>query len=514
MQKSYKIFKTSINILLIVLIFFTNNISAFAFDSSVPINIYSSSDTETRSQINVISVRNTNYINFFVDQYTWNKLSASDQYKISNFAALLASEFEYKIYPKIISVLPNITNWLNFQKKLNVVFTPMANGIQGYIRWDDFNNISQSKTSNEGNIIYLNSKNLFNTSFSNNVLYSFFIHEFMHLISFREKTVKYNVEEDTWLEELRSEYLSHFLGYNQTDDSYLNFRLQNGLSLTDVNLTNWNNTNNSYALINLFGIYLSQRFTSDIIFKTLTSKESGVESINHFLTEYNYKEKFSDIYQDWIIANILNSCSFNQNYCYKNLDVRINTPGASFFLPLNSNSTMSISDSLKSYQTKYQKIVGGSNNLEITLENTSDNIFQKIPYILITKDGKKILKFFEFNNETIKKVNISDYLNQYSNIIIITMFASNNSGATQLFKWHINSGDGLITTSTVKPIVRTTTSTSKEENQETTTSTSKPDFGNSSPIVINVVSPVEKVSFISKFLMFFQTLFQKIFSKS
>jgi len=73
----------------------------------------------------------------------------------------------------------------------------MSNNIQGYIRWDDFNSFSQSRTSNDGNIIYLNSKNILNSNFSNNVLYSFFIHELMHLISFREKTVNYNAEEET-----------------------------------------------------------------------------------------------------------------------------------------------------------------------------------------------------------------------------------------------------------------------------------------------------------------------------
>ncbi|HRZ29725.1 MAG TPA: hypothetical protein P5052_03145 [Candidatus Paceibacterota bacterium] len=98
--------------------------------------------------------------------------------------------------------------------------------------------MAQSKTSNDGNIVYLNSNNLLNSNIANNVLYSFFTHEFMHLISYREKNAKYNIEEEVWLEELRSEYIAHYLGYNQTKDSYLNFRLQNGISLTDVNLKN------------------------------------------------------------------------------------------------------------------------------------------------------------------------------------------------------------------------------------------------------------------------------------
>jgi len=151
------------------------------------------------------------------------------------------------------------------------------------------------------------------------------------------------------------------------------------------------------------------------------------------LSEHGYKERFSDVFQDWIIANILNNCSINSNYCYKNLDIHINTPGASFFLPLNNDTTLSTSDSLISYQAKYQKIVGGSSFLEITLENTKNNIFQKIPYILITQNGEKILKFFEFNNEMIQRININDYSKQYSNVILIPMLVSNDTN-NQLIK--------------------------------------------------------------------------------
>ncbi|HRZ29726.1 MAG TPA: hypothetical protein P5052_03150 [Candidatus Paceibacterota bacterium] len=172
-------------------------------------------------------------------------------------------------------------------------------------------------------------------------------------------------------------------------------------------------------------------------------------------------------------------------------------------MPINNDSTLSISDSLISYQTKYQKIVGGSDNLEVTLENTKNNIFQKVPYILIDKTGQKTLNFFEFNNATTKQLTISDYSKKYSNIIIIPMFANSNEDITQLFKWHINSYRSL-TTTTVKPIVRTTTTTSDDpnsniDNTSTTSTTLKnssfnqPDFGNASPIIINIVNPVKTI---------------------
>lgn len=519
----FKLFtKINYTLLAIALIFLLSGVNALAFDPNVKINIYNTSDTEYRDQINVVSVKNTNFINFFIDEYTWKKMSSSDQNRIYNFANLLASEFEYNIYPKMIKLFPSISEWLSFREKLTVVLAPMSNGVQGYIRWDDFNSLSQSKTSNIGNIVYLNSNNIINPNIADNILFSFFTHEFMHLITYREKNVRYNIEEAVWLEELRGEYIAHYLGYNQNQDSYLNFRLQNGVSLTDINLVNWNNNNNSYALINLFSIYLAQRFGPSIIFNTLTNNLSGVDAINHFLSQNGFSDRFSDIYQDWIIANILNDCSNNPNYCYKDIDIQITIPGTSFFLPINNDSVLSISDSLISYQTKYQKIVGGSDNLEIILENTKNNIFQKIPYILVAKDGTKNLNFFEFQNETIKQINIGNYSQQYQNVIIIPMFANSNLEATQLFKWHINSTKLSNSANIVKPIIKITTATSEDPNLQTTTTTTttttnrvenNPNFGNASPIIINVINPVKIIPWYSRILTSFRAFFQGLFSK-
>jgi len=102
-------------------------------------------------------------------------------------------------------------------------------------------------------------------------------------------------------------------------------------------------------------------------------------------------------------------------------------------LPTGNDSVLSISDSLSNYQVKYQKILGGSDNLEIILENPKNNIFQKMPYVLIGHDNKKTLNFFEFNNQPTIKIKIPDYSQKYKNIVIIPMYASND-GSTQLFK--------------------------------------------------------------------------------
>jgi hypothetical protein len=64
-----RIFKIIYKLFIFILLFSLSGLSALAFDPSVKINVYGNSDTELRSQIDVVGIRNTNYINFYIDQY-------------------------------------------------------------------------------------------------------------------------------------------------------------------------------------------------------------------------------------------------------------------------------------------------------------------------------------------------------------------------------------------------------------------------------------------------------------
>jgi len=48
----------------------------------------------------------------------------------------------------------------------------------------------------------------------------------------------------------------------------------------------------------LFGVYLEQRYTKDIIFETLKTHLTGIDSINYYLIKNGHKERFDEIYQD------------------------------------------------------------------------------------------------------------------------------------------------------------------------------------------------------------------------
>lgn len=458
-KKAFIVFKT---FLVFVLFFSFSFSSSLAFNPSSLVNIYSNSDIEGRESIQVNSIRTTNYINFYVDQSWWNNQSQTNRFKIESFASTLSSEFEYNIYPKIKNVLPEISKLINFNDKLNVIITPMSGDIQGYIRQEDLRTKNQYPNSNEGKIIYLNAQNITNPNISNNILYAFFSHELMHILSYQEKNINRFVSEDTWMEELRSEYLPHFLGYNNKTDSYINFRLQNGINVSEANFINWSNTVGNYSLINLFAIYLNQRFSQDIFFETLKTHLTGIDSINYYLIKHGYTERFDDIYQDWIIANIINDCNISEKYCYKNFNININIPGNSFYLPINSDSVLSISDVSSNYQAKYQKILGGSDTLEFTFENPKNNKYRTIAYILTYADGRKKLDFFNYNGNPESKIIIKDYRKNYSNILVVPIFSGNQNDSNQIFKWHINSIKDR-TTTTTQPIIQAPETQSRNE---------------------------------------------------
>ena len=435
----------------VVALFIFSINTIFAFNPNNPVTLHSTSDVSNRDKISVANIRNTNYINFYVEQDWWNSQSQANRSKVENFANILASEFEHNMYPKIKTVLPDAANQINFSKKIEMVVTPMVGSSQGYVKQEDFYDKSDYKNSNEGNVVYFNANNITQGTMPNNVLFSFFAHEVMHILSYQEKTIKRNISEDLWLEEVRSEFLPSFLGYNNGPDSYINFRLKGGTNISEANIINWDNSSTTYSLGNLFGIYLEQRYTKNIIFDTLTTHLTGIDSINYYLIKNGYKERFDEIYQDWTIATALNDCNVDQKYCYKNYNIKIGIPGSTFFLPVNSDSVLSISDVSLQYQAKYQRIIGGSDTLEITFENPKTNQYRKVPILFKTIDGVKKLDFFTFNGNQEAKIVIKDYKKNYTDMMIVPLFSNGQSGSSQLFKWNINSINASSSPSTTVP---------------------------------------------------------------
>jgi len=131
---------------------------------------------------------------------------------------------------------------------------------------------------------------------------------------------------------------------------------------------------------------------------------------------------------------------------------------------MNGNSALAISDTFVPYMAKYQKISGGSADLNFDFENASDNIVKRIPYVIVNKDGTKKLFFFEFQNNKSQKIIIPDFNKEAVNLIIIpyNIRNDNNFSVRSIFKWSAtitNAGTG--TPVNVNPSNPTTPTTTK-----------------------------------------------------
>jgi len=447
----FKYNKLIINGIIILFFVFCLSPKVFAFDVNQNVYINQSYSFNSDSSIKVVLLKSTNQALFYTDSTWWSKLSSSEQSNIQNKIYDLSTELEYRIKPILNSNYGFEADPINsLDKRLIIILTPMIEGIQGYIKTSDFVLKVKNQSSNEGNIIYLNGDKV--KTVETNILNSFLAHEFTHLISYNQKYLKQNLVEDLWLEEARAEYAPTLLGYNSNwDNSYLKIRATDFFQNNSISFMDWSNTMSNYSSINLFATYLAEQYGKEILVNSIHSNKIGIDSLNEALKSRGVAEDFNQIYQNWLIANILNNCSVSLRYCYQNINLKnLAILPANFYLPVNNNSALAISDTLVPYMAKYQKISGGDVNLNFDFENTPDNLTQKIPYLLVNKNGDKQLYFFEFQKNKSQKIVIPDFNKEITTLIFIPYLIRNddNYGIRSIFKWSVQTGQGTTVPST------------------------------------------------------------------
>ena len=252
---------------------------------------------------------------FYVEDSYLNSLNNSERALFKQQIIASGQEFDNNIYPKEVAfwgseVNPGIDN----DSKITILLERLASGTGGY--FDSVNGYStaQASQSNQREMIVANVLSL-----GTNRLKIFLAHEFQHLISFNQKEILRDVSEDTWLNELRSQYAITLVGLNDNfQNSDLAQRIQTFLSNPGDSLTEWPNTNLDYAPVTLFGQYLIDRFGPSILQDTLHSSLSGIDSINKYLIEHQRPERFSDVFADWEWTNFINNRAQDVRYGYTN----------------------------------------------------------------------------------------------------------------------------------------------------------------------------------------------------
>lgn len=310
-------------------------------------NVNSKYDQFSRTNLSATLRFVSNHAYFYVDNKYWDNLSQNQKASLSNNISEIAQEFDGVIYPKETGFWGSESNpGIDNDPRITIVLEDLVSGNGGY--FDSSNGYLRNiaTDSNEREMVFMSIQ-------AGNLMKVFLGHEFQHLISHNQKEVLRNVREDVWLNELRSEYSVSLAGYNDNFyNSSLERRVDTFLEKPSDSLTEWPNVSDDYAQVAIFGQYLSEQFGPSILNLTLQGPAVGIHSINQFLKNNNYPERFSDVFENWTIANYLNDISLDKRYGYQRNDlkkIRV-SPQQSF---LSYPSPYSFNYSLKSWQSAW-----------------------------------------------------------------------------------------------------------------------------------------------------------------
>ncbi len=384
----------------------------------------SSYDSSEREEISALLQRIGKEIYFFIDSDYWNSLNVEEKNKIKQSLQDLDQEFHSRIYPTLTSFYGS--EWkpgIDKDSRLTILIHPMIEEAGGYFRSADEYEKIQVPNSNEKEMVYLNALYI-NQSYSKSLL----AHEFTHLITFYQKNVKQEIEEEVWLNEARAEYAPTLLGY---DDIYENSNLEGRVKLfladpTD-SLTEWQNALSDYGVLNLFTQYLVEQYGIEILTDSMRTEKKGINSLNYALKKNGFGENFSDVFTNWTITVLVNDCDLGKKYCYQNKNLKNLKITPSFnFLPLTGKSSLGVSQTTKNWAGNWYKIIGGDGNLKINFIGNPENLF-KIPYLTKDSFGKYNINFFQLDENQRGEIFISDFGKEITSVIIIPSIQSKTS---------------------------------------------------------------------------------------
>lgn len=313
--------------------------------------VNSTYDKFSRTQTSAILAGISSRAYFYVDDRYWDNLNPTQRNDLADKISDLAAAFDNIIYPKETEFWGSEPNpGIDGDSRITIVLEQLISGNGGYF---DTLNGYDTEESNKREIIFVSAEAV-NSNLKNAKI--FLAHEFQHLISFNQKDLLHKVSEDVWLNELRSEYSVSLVGYNEPyAGSSLERRADLFINQPSDSLTEWPNVALDYAQAALFGEYLVEQYGPEILKETLHSPLSGIASINQFLADRNYKERFSDIFGNWAIANYGNNISNNVKYSYSLEGLKnIKVPPSSI-TNLSNQTSYNFYYSLKPWQPAWYK---------------------------------------------------------------------------------------------------------------------------------------------------------------
>jgi hypothetical protein len=256
-----------------------------------------------------------------VENIVWNKLSATlrakgdycyiwvpDNYW-GNRTNAVSQSIVTNLQKKFDSMYPRITNIFGYpgsieNTRIHILifdlFSDNRNGnVFGYFMSKDYYPYEETYRSNECCMFYLDA---YQTKDKQEMAYSTLAHEFQHMINHYNKTLSatnYEVTQ-TWFTEMLSMLCEDMLqSYLEISDenSPINRMQSFNTGYYQHGITEWQNTQNSYANVYAFGAYLIRNFGGIKLLSAIgKNKKNNKDSVTQALQTLGYDETFDSVF--------------------------------------------------------------------------------------------------------------------------------------------------------------------------------------------------------------------------
>lgn len=333
----------------------------------------------------------------YVENSFYDNLSPLQQIDLNSRLVFLGVEFDNIIYPKLRNIYgsewtPGIDN----DRKITILITNLKDGLGGFVDPANEQSRSINSTSNQREMIYLNSDIIFSDHVK-----SYLAHEFVHLIEYNQKNRLLGTSEEAWLSEALADYAPTALGYNNIFfGSFLEKRVNDFLSSPTDSLIDFSYQPRDFASVSLFIHFLAGHYGEDILKTLMTTRLSGKANIENIIRIKGGGENFDSTLSRWAVANYLNSSTQADGDYYKYQQSQFSFHRLHIRSPVQysifSDNEVLARISLKSESSQWIKITPGilgqdSQTLRLDFSIDSPNI-ENVPYIITDINGASRIK--------------------------------------------------------------------------------------------------------------------------
>ncbi len=439
-------------IIFLIIVFGLGAFTPLAFADSLgqaeDFNVSSDYDQNGRSQIEATVLYISKSAYFYLENNWWSSLSSSQRIEAEEVIARLGDEFDNNIYPKVTKIFGDVWDpGIDGDSRITILITDLKDNVGGYFNSCNQYHSSRCKNSNQREMMHVNADYLLDFQMK-----SLIGHELQHIISWNHKERLAGQQEDTWLNELRSEYVPTLLGYNTPySDSVLKIRVNNFLKTPSDPLGEWKGKSADYGVIAMLANYLADQFGQNIFSLTLKSNNVGIESINDALSQAGYTINFDQVFTNWSLANYFNSLSMGRGskYGYTNSDLK-NISVSPKEINLNSYGSVTFTETVKDWSPRWYLINNNLSSkdsptaLKLNFESSNQQDDFSIPYVINFKDGHQALGFMDP-----KQQNGNNYIFNFAKDVKSVLLIPNNHSKRENFTKNDQNSSFVLKASTV-----------------------------------------------------------------